>query len=165
MAKLPPDATLSKLYALGRTDRQIAEEYGVTVQAVNKRLTGMGLARRPVVNEVSALLKQVWTIQSHAGPGSHHDRSPAQSLKLWLRLKLRDQDMSERQRSTALAFERRLKREGAVLSYAPDEGWSFVPRVAADENLAIRWPSDRPRPEGSTLDVWRLNEDTANTPQ
>jgi len=47
MTKLPDNPELLKLYRNGFSDKEISEEFGVTVQAVNLRLQAMGIKRAP----------------------------------------------------------------------------------------------------------------------
>src|SRR5690606_26025691 len=95
------DALLVKLYHLGKSDAEIAEEYEITVQAVNKRLNKMGLTRRTKPNrQVNEWLAYRWDIKASkvGGPDSHHQRYSAKRLKVWLRMRLGDDTLSDRQR-------------------------------------------------------------------
>ncbi|MFJ2187816.1 hypothetical protein ACIOJE_07575 [Kitasatospora sp. NPDC087861] len=161
MAKLPSDADLSKLFILGATDLELAKKYGVSVQAVNLRRGNLKMgvwSRGSAVSRVNNMVSEIWDVQSHSGAGSHHVTSKNQSLRLYLRMKLKD-SLSERQLRTAQLFEARLRREQAVLDYSPDDGFMYVPRVPADERLIVRWPEAMSRPEGEQLELWSLPEE------
>ncbi|MDH6705394.1 hypothetical protein P3T27_002104 [Kitasatospora sp. MAA19] len=158
MASLPGDAELSRLYVLGFTNQEIADRYEVTHQAVHFRLKKIGIMREPIINKANSLIAMAWKVQATREPGSHHQTFPAQSLKAWIRLRLGDDQLSDRQRITAENFEKRLRREGAVLDYDPNSGFSYVPRRPEDGRLALRWPASAEKPSGRDLEVLMLPE-------
>lgn len=146
------DALLVKLYHLGKSDAEIAEEYEITVQAVNKRLNKMGLTRRTKPNrQVNEWLAYRWDIKASkvGGPDSHHQRYSAKRLKVWLRMRLGDDTLSDRQRLEAQQWERRIRTEGLVLCYDRDrpEGWYYRLRLPSDGRLVIDWPEGLPFPD------------------
>lgn len=160
VTKLPSDAELKKLWVLGRTNREIAEQYHVSIAAVDYRYKGLGLRRRPIVNQVRDLLNEVWPdLKSRNSGPTHHNLSPGQSLKAWLRFKLGDKTLPPRTLRMAETFEDRLRRDNVVLAYNTLTAWSFVPREPEDGTLAIRWPSDVPRPTGERAEVWQLRDE------
>lgn len=146
------DAILVKAYHLGRSDKEIAKEYGITVQAVNKRLRKLGLARwtRPT-HEVKEWLAYRWDVKASASGGleSHHQRYSAKRLKVWLRRQLGDDTLSAQQLVQADQWERRIRARNEVLCYDPNraEGWYYRPRRPSDGNLVIDWPRDLPFPD------------------
>ncbi|MFF1908634.1 hypothetical protein [Kitasatospora sp. NPDC058218] len=156
MAQLPSDAEMSKLFALGVSDRDIADKYGVTTQAVSWRWKKLGLQRNAIIDEVSELVGSVWSVVSHPGAGSHHKTSKAQSLRYYLRVRLGDKELSDRNLATAASFEKTMRRRGHVLDYSREDGFFFVPRTPDDEDFIIRWPRDKVRPVGEESDIWRL---------
>lgn len=158
MAKLPSDAEMSRLFVLGRTNKEIAEEYDVTPQAVDFRLRKLGLYRQPEVAEANRLIGLAWTLKQQRGAGSHQVMSALQYLRLWLRLQLGDPNLSQRQRENAVNFEARVRRDNVVLDYQPEtvKGFFYVARKPEDDGLVIRWPEDRPKPSSKDLDYFRL---------
>ncbi|MEU5382662.1 hypothetical protein [Kitasatospora cineracea] len=155
MTSLPSDAELSRLFVLGAEAADIAAQYDVTPQAVYWRWNNMGLHRLPIAREVNQLIAGVWQVQSSAGAGSHWHSFPCQSLRYYLRLRMGD-TLSERQAMEALRFERRLIREGAVLAYSKEEGFTYVPRTPEDGDLLIKWPDALDRPGEEEAGIWSL---------
>ncbi|MFC9231343.1 hypothetical protein ACFTZI_20660 [Streptomyces decoyicus] len=149
MSKLPSDAEMTKLFALGQlNNREIAEKYGVTPQAVNKRYAKLGLERRPHANDANAEIAKVWKVQATREVGSHHAMFPVQALRLWLRLRLGDRELSQRQRRDALNFEKRVRDKNCVLAYDPEEGQPFTweAREPRDDLLVVRYPKEKGAP-------------------
>ncbi|MGI5531540.1 hypothetical protein ACQEVX_30430 [Streptomyces syringium] len=152
MAKLPTDAVLVSLFHLGVSDAEIAEQYGVKPQAVNKRFMRMDPPlRRKSIPAVRAqeLVTSLWDVKViRTGPGSHHNSYGVRYLKVWVRLQLGD-TTSPKQQKGAVAFIRRLIRDDVVLDYDRDsvEGWKFVPRMPSDGRWIIRWPAGKELPE------------------
>jgi hypothetical protein len=147
---LPDDPVLVRLFHKGVSDKQIADEYHVSVQAVNKRLTRLGLRRKPVSRQVSEYLSVRWKVHTvPRGGTSHHNLYSARRLREWLRLRLGDDQLSDEQKHRAQVWEERLRREGLVLCYDPEreDGWYYRPRTPADGRLAIDWPEDLPFPD------------------
>jgi hypothetical protein len=141
------DTELVEYFHLGWNNQRIADKFGVTRQAVSKRLVDMGLYRHPIAREVQAGLAQRWTIHTTPGKDSHHNSYSAKRLTEWLRWRLGD-ELSEDQIKRAKAWERRLHRDGTVLCYDPDteEGWYYRPRLKIDGRLVIDWPRSLPFP-------------------
>jgi hypothetical protein len=145
---LPPDHELAKLYHRDVSDREIAERYGVTVQAVNKRLSAMGLFRKPISKQVNEALAARWTIWAPKDGTGHHNRYSAKALKVWLRRQLGDDTLSKAQLDMADRWERRLRRDNLVLCYDPntESAWYYRPRTPQDGKLVIDWPKHIPFP-------------------
>jgi hypothetical protein len=143
------DAILVKLFHLGKTDREIADQYGVTVQAVSKRRVKLDLIRKPVSRQVNEWLATRWQVFSPQEGTGHHNRYSAKALRVWLRRRLGDDTLSAKQIDMADRWERRLRREGTVLCYDPttEEGWYYRFRTKADNRLVIDWPRDLPFPD------------------
>jgi hypothetical protein len=159
MSKLPSDAELTKLFVLGQmNNREIADTYGVTPQAVNKRFQKLGLERRPFSNDASAEIAKVWRVHATQEAGSHHAMFPIQSLRLWLRLRLGDRELSNRQRRDALNFEKRVREKNVVLAYDPDKEkpWSWEARQSRDDRLVVRYPYEKGSPPLADLKLFRL---------
>ncbi|MEU1176544.1 hypothetical protein ABZ464_02650 [Streptomyces sp. NPDC005820] len=150
MTKLPSDAEMTKLFVLGQlNNREIAELYGVTPQAVNKRFQKLGLERRPFANDANAEIAKVWKVEATQEAGSHHAMFSIQSLRLWLRLRLGDRELSERQRRDAMNFEKRVRDKGVVLAYDPEKRekpFSWEPREPRDDRLVVRYPKEKGTP-------------------
>ncbi|MGW1867935.1 hypothetical protein ACWCPS_20490 [Streptomyces mauvecolor] len=158
MTKLPSDAELAKLFHLGVTDADIAEQYGATVQAVNKRLVRMELRKKPIAVRVNELVKSIWPDikTSRSGP-SHHNAYILKNLKVYMRVQLGD-TVSETQRREADWLIGRLVRDGVVIDYDPasDEGWAYVRRESTDGRRIVRWPAGKELPEGDLQNAMEL---------
>jgi Zn-dependent peptidase ImmA (M78 family) len=146
---LPPDHELVKLYHRDVSDKEIAKEYGVTVQAVNKRLSKLGLFRKPISKQVNEALATRWSIWAPKEGTGHHNRYSAKALKVWLRRRLGDDTLSKAQLLLAERWERRLREHNEVLCYDPDtvDGWYYRPRTPQDGNRVIDWPKAIPFPD------------------
>ncbi|MFE7752126.1 hypothetical protein [Streptomyces sp. NPDC057428] len=146
MAKLPSDAVLKKLYDLGVTDKELAEQYGVTVQAVNKRFHKLGLPRRPtIVRRVNEALGQRWDL-NHSKGRHHHAKYAGKALKAFLRRQLGDDELGPTERHRAQQWEARMQAGHEVLCYDPDteDGWYYRARRPEDGRMVIDWPEDWP---------------------
>ncbi|MET8702722.1 hypothetical protein ABZW10_28250 [Kitasatospora sp. NPDC004723] len=145
--KLPSDSELSERFIKGKTDSEIAAEFGTTRQAVSYQRNKLGFQVRPFVTRANDIISRVWKVQvlPDSQPGSHHQTSLSQSLRVWLRLQLGDPSLSARQRQAAINFETRLREQHVVLVYDPDGGFDLVPREPTDGDSVIRWPDQRPR--------------------
>ncbi|MFH8346773.1 hypothetical protein [Streptomyces sp. NPDC018045] len=162
MTKLPTDATLRKLFHLGVSDKKIAEQYDVSVQAVNKRMRKMDLHRKPIATEVTDVLNRAWSVKSVEGPESHHSRRAMKGLKYFLRQQLGDQ-LTENQKQYVRNLLARVEAEGVVLDYDRDsvEGIVFRPRQPEDGRRILRWPVgiDLPEPRLlAAMDLPKLSE-------
>ncbi|MEV6551761.1 hypothetical protein AB0M57_24025 [Streptomyces sp. NPDC051597] len=168
MTKLPTDAEMTKLFHLGMTDAELAEEYDVTPQAVNKRFVKMKLRRKPIALRVNELVKSIWDVKtSRTGP-SHHNAYILKNLKVYMRVQLGD-TASEAQRREADWLIGRLIRDGAVIDYDADteSGWLYVPRKPEDGRRILRWPEGRELPEEDLQRAMELpsTEDSPRPPQ
>lgn len=163
VSALPTDAVLVKLFHLGVPDRKIAEDYGVTVQAVNKRMVKLGLYRKPVSRQVNEYLAHRWKIYTTQGADSHHLRYSAKALKVWLRRRLGDDKLSAKQLKMADQWENRLRERGEVLCYDPatDGGWYYRPREERDGCLVIDWPESLPFPDDKFRKALQLPREPA----
>ncbi|WP_327294444.1 hypothetical protein [Streptomyces sp. NBC_01197] len=159
MTSLPTDSVMIKLFHLGVPYKKIARTYGVSHQAVSKRMVGLGLKRLPAAEEVSELLNYRWggILTSQYGK-SHHSHRAGKSLKLWLRAKLGDDGLSDLQRETAAQWENRIRRKGLVLCYdsTSSAGWSYRDRRPEDGRLVIDWPPELPFPDGASRSLLEL---------
>ncbi|MDQ8703323.1 hypothetical protein RCO28_12610 [Streptomyces sp. LHD-70] len=147
MAKLPTDGVLRKLFQLGQTDSEIAEEYDVTVAAVNKRMVAMGLRRKPIATRVTEGINRAWDLKSEAGTTSHHNKRPIQGLKYYLRQQLGDQ-LSATQTKHMNQLLKRLERDNVILDYDRDsvDGYVFRERQPEDGRRVMRWPDSAELP-------------------
>ncbi|MFD5308301.1 hypothetical protein [Streptomyces ardesiacus] len=164
------DAELISRFHAGEKDREIAEDYGITPQAVEKRRRKLGLKRNRVYDTVNEGLRTRWDIKSATNSGGHMRKYAIATLKEWMRLRMGDKELSAESihRAKAWAKERSIKED--VLYYDPDapEPWLYRDRRPEDGRLAIDWPADLkfpstkfrqsleiPRPE-----EWPYPEDT-----
>ncbi|MGW9170141.1 hypothetical protein [Streptomyces decoyicus] len=145
MAKLPDNMELRERFNLGETDTMVAEEFGASRQAVQKRWAAMGLYRAPFVQQVKELLDQGWDLVE----GDQHSWI-SKSLRLVLRRRLGDV-LKVRQQEQATKFLATLRNEGLVVSYEQGIGWVYRPRTPEDKGLIVRWPTDRPLPDNRSL--------------
>ncbi|MGK5496379.1 hypothetical protein [Streptomyces sp. URMC 125] len=149
MAVLPGNAELAKLFNQGLSDQQIANRYGTTRQAVNLRLQNMGLRRTPeMIVKVNDLVPwNVKSVRDEEGPG-HHTAYPLETLKLYLRRRLGDPDMSKRQLADARRFLKRLRKHPAlILDYdrSRSTGFFWRERTPEDCALILAWPAHVPK--------------------
>jgi hypothetical protein len=148
MTKLPDNPELLKLYRNGFSDREIAEQFHATVQAVNMRLKQMGIARAPFRTLAKEILEAAWpSVETRRGEFIHLNR--ARDLYAFLRRQLRDPALTKNQRTAAERFERLIREHNAVLDLQPGMPggpWVLVPREPSDGRMVIRWPEDRELP-------------------
>ncbi|MEU0952808.1 hypothetical protein ABZ353_10765 [Streptomyces niveus] len=140
------DALLVKKFHLGQSDREIAEEFGITVQAVSARRMRLGLDRRPIVKRVNTNLAARWQIKATQGANSHHNSHPIKMLKIYLRDRLGDDDVHQVQRDEVALWIAGLQERDEVLCYDPESksGWFYRPRTPQDGQRIIDWPADLP---------------------
>ncbi|MFF1450155.1 hypothetical protein ACFVYF_18750 [Streptomyces sp. NPDC058274] len=160
MTKLPENPELLKLYRNGMSDKEIAEQFGCTVQAVNLRFVAMGL--RQYRQKVTAILESAWpTSETRRGEFVRFNRY--RDLTCFLRWRLGDNELTANQIRGAKRFDRAIREGNCVLDFRPDsdEPWTFEPRHESDGRMVIRWPEGRPLPEGAlrvALDLPRVPE-------
>ncbi|MFI6682578.1 hypothetical protein [Streptomyces sp. NPDC050485] len=149
VTKLPSDAELAKMFHLGVSDALLAEQYGVTVQAVNKRFVNMGLRKKPTAVRVNELVKSIWDVKTSRSGPSHHNAYVLKNLKVYMRVQLGD-TVSQTQQREADWLIGRLLRDNTVIDYAPEteDGWLYVPREPSDGRRIIRWPAGKELPGG-----------------
>lgn len=140
---------LVKYFHQGKSDKWIADQFHITVQAVSERRVKLGLVRKPVSRQVNDYLATRWNIWSPKEGAGHHNAHSAKALKVWLRLRLGDPNLSDRQKEIAQMWENRLRDRDVVLCYDPDpkKGWSYRPRTSRDGRRVIDWPEDLPFPD------------------
>ncbi|MFF3416835.1 hypothetical protein ACFYW9_19360 [Streptomyces sp. NPDC002698] len=150
MSKLPDNDKLRKLFREGRSDVEIAAEYGVTYQAVNKRLAAMGLERRPWANAATAILEAGWPSTRESRRKAYTDLQRGRQLYAFMRWRLGDPGLSAAQTRLAENLVKYERAHDVVISLDPEAEtpWSWVPREASDKNLVIRWPAGREVPVG-----------------
>ncbi|MCX4554124.1 hypothetical protein [Streptomyces sp. NBC_01500] len=159
MTSLPTDSVMIRLFHLGEPYKEIARQYGVSPQAVSKRMLGLGLERLPAANQASELLNYRWgSILTSQYGKSHHSHRAGKSLKVWLRARLGDDGLSDLQRETAAQWESRIRKKDQVLCYdrASIAGWSYRDRTPEDGRLVIDWPKDLPFPDGASRSLLEL---------
>ncbi|MFD7336654.1 hypothetical protein ACFV98_11705 [Streptomyces violascens] len=160
-----------KLFHLGVSDADIAAQYDVTVQAVNKRYLNMNppLRRKPVAVRVTEMVNSIWDVKvDRSGADTHHNKYAFKNLKVYMRMRLGD-TVSATQQASADRFIRRLVRDDTVVDYQRDteEGWQFVPRLPIDDRRIIRWPADKALPAADLQRAMALpeGEDEAQAPE
>lgn len=154
MAKLPPLMELMEHFHKGLTDPEIAEMYGVRRQAVSKAFRDYGVVRFPVKERVGNLLRDVLGVQWHGEKrGSHHQLAAAKYVRSYLRWRLNDPSLSDRQVTDAKVWCERLKRDEVVLGYDPttEKGWFYRPRTPEDGRLVLAWPAGKELPQEPDL--------------
>ncbi|MFF4557179.1 hypothetical protein [Streptomyces sp. NPDC001422] len=158
MTKLPDNEALRSLVNRGFSNAQIAEMYDVTVQGVNFRLSNMGIQRKPWSNTATAIMEQAWP-SAETGRSKHTNSNAARRLWAYVRYRLGDPQLSERQKSDAVKFQAYVEKHAVVLhldSSREVSPWVFVPRMPADGRLVIRWPEGREKPLGAHLEAISL---------
>ncbi|WP_327377683.1 hypothetical protein OG393_29280 [Streptomyces sp. NBC_01216] len=158
--RLPDLNTLIRLSQQGLTDEQIGSRYGTTGQAVNKALTLGGYYRRQVSKTVITELIP-WDVLTTQEKGSHHNTYLAKQLRAYLRAALGDETVKDTHLTAAARFEKKIRREGLVVTYDRDRegGFALEPRKPEDGALIVRWPKDRPLPEGAHLSAITLADE------
>lgn len=161
------DPTLVKLFHMGQTDKQIADTYGISVQAVSARRMRLGLVRKQISRQVNEGLAARWTIHTTQGRGSHHNLHAAKCLKVWLRLRLGDESLSEVQVQQAEGWAAELHQRNEVLCYDPEVpgGWYYRPRKPRDGRLVVDWPKSIPFPDERFKRALELPPDIIETPR
>lgn len=157
MTKLPDNDTLRRYFREGLSDKQIANAFGCSVQAVNVRFVAMGIERKPYSNTAAAILEAGW-------PREEFDRNKftrfnrARDLATFIRWRLGDPDLTDRQHERVEKFTRNLERNDFVLAidWAKDNPWVYVPREPRDGRRVIRWPEGRELPRGPHLEAITL---------
>ncbi|TKA11792.1 hypothetical protein [Actinacidiphila oryziradicis] len=153
MTSLPGNIELLRLYRSGRSDKEIAAEFGVTVQAVNWRLGQLGIQRHPHKQAATAIIEAVWPADKYRR-NLYTSLSRGQRLFTFLRRRLDDPMLGPRQFRMAFGFEREVRERGVVLHLEPGaaEPWIWLPRDSGDDQMVIRWPEGRVKPTGKLLE-------------
>ncbi|MFJ9900265.1 ImmA/IrrE family metallo-endopeptidase [Streptomyces sp. NPDC091280] len=145
MTKLPDNPVLLKHYRDGMSDKEIAEVYGVSFQAVNKRLKELGIWRAPFKVQAQEILEHVW-------PASETNRTEymainrARDFFYFLRRGLGEKTTTRTLVRGSERFDRLIRESGCVLDLRPGEAegpWVLIPRLESDGNCVIRWPEGR----------------------
>lgn len=161
MTKLPENPELLKLYRNGFSNKEIAEQFDVTVQAVDWRLSNLGIKRAPFRNSAKEILEAAWpSAETRRTEFIHLNR--ARDLYAFLRRQLGDTGLTKTQLGSAARFERMVRDGDAVLDLQPDspEGpWVLVPRLPSDERMVLRWPEGRPVPNGKLREALDLPDE------
>ncbi|MFF9653070.1 hypothetical protein [Streptomyces sp. NPDC014622] len=158
MTKLPENPDLLKLYRNGYSDKEISEMFGVTVQAVNLRLSALGIKRAPFRTSAKEILEAAWpSAETRRTEFVHLNR--ARDLYAFLRRQLGDTGLTKTQLAAAARFERLIRTKTAVLDLqpdAPDGPWVLIPRSPSDGCMVIRWPEGRGLPPGKLREALNL---------
>ncbi|MEV0470731.1 hypothetical protein [Streptomyces prunicolor] len=161
MTKLPENPELMKLYRNGLSDKEIAERFDVTVQAVNLRFSALGIKRAPFRTSAKEILEAAWpSTETRRTEFVHLNR--ARDLYAYLRRQLGDKTLTPNQLNAAARFERMIREGEVVLDLQPDsdEGpWALVPRLPSDGRMVIRWPEGRELPTGKLREALNLPND------
>lgn len=162
--RLPADDDLVDLYHQGLSDREIADMFGVTVQAVNKRWRKMGMSRlTPENHRVNDLIRFRWNVYYTKDSDSHHAPDASKALRVWLRRRLGDKELSQDQVAMAERWERGLRERSEVLCYVEGEGggWYYRPRRPQDGQRVIDWPDSLNYPDRELVDLLDLPQEPA----
>lgn len=157
MTKLPDNDTLRRYFREGLSDREIAQAYGCSAQAVNLRFTKLGIERKPFANVAAAILEAAW-------PRNEFDRSKfsrfnrVRDLSTFIRGRLGDPSLTDRQLQRTDRFVAHLERNGLILTldWSQENPWVFMPREPSDGRLVVRWPEGREMPKGAHLEAISL---------
>lgn len=164
MAKLPKNPELLKLYRNGFSDKEIADMFDVTVQAVNLRLSALGVQRAPFRNSAIKILETAWpSEETRRTEFTHLNR--ARDLFSFLRWRLGDAGLTKRQLADAARFERIIRNGNVVMDLQPDAKggpWVLLPREPSDGRMVIRWPEGRELPTGELRKALDLPEEPAD---
>lgn len=83
MSKLPDNDTLRRFYREGLSDKEIAQAYGCSVQAVNARYTAIGIERKPYSNIAAAILEAAWPREEFDRGSSLDSTAPEISPRIY----------------------------------------------------------------------------------
>lgn len=89
------DPKMVKYFHQGKSDRWVAERFGISVQVVSARRQRLGLLRKPISRQANEALATRWKIKAEKNLGSHHNAHAAKSLKIYLRMRLGDASLSD----------------------------------------------------------------------
>ncbi|MFD4608291.1 hypothetical protein ACFWOT_09265 [Streptomyces sp. NPDC058440] len=153
MGSLPDNSTLLKFYRDGLSDAEIAEAYGVSVQAVNKRFARMDIERKPWTNTATAILNTAWPTTKDFKRSEYTHLNRARSLFAFMRWRLGDPTLTDRQLREAERFGMYVRTKKVVLGFdlSSKNPWVWLPREESDGNLVLRWPEGRETPLGPHL--------------
>ncbi|MFB9346148.1 hypothetical protein ACFFUA_01510 [Streptomyces heliomycini] len=164
MAKLPDNDTLRKFYRDGISNKEIAAAFDVTIQAVNWRLSKMGLQRKPETFTATAILEAAYPTSKDFKRSEFTQLQRARELFCFIRWRLGDKTLSDRQLHMAERFCDYSRARDVVLALDPAQEkspWVWLPREPADGQLVLRWPADREKPKGAHLEAISLPEPEA----
>ncbi|MEU6704736.1 hypothetical protein [Streptomyces wuyuanensis] len=139
MGTLPDDLELRKLSAAGKTDQEIADDYGVTSQAVAYRLNRLGVFRKGP--RTAVLQSMPWDLSCHPRKRELTRQRTFLGLRYFVMKRL-GQDVSENAERDLRYFMHHVI-NGEVLTLHPERGFVYVPRATEDGSLVVRWPADR----------------------
>jgi transcriptional regulator with XRE-family HTH domain len=148
---LPDDWVLLQMRdAEGYTGKEIASRYGVTPQAVSKRFQKMN---RPGQLNLREILP--WQVRER-------DQGLYAAMRLVSQIKERKgEELSDTSLKRLRSWQERLRRDQVVLDYTQvDVGspWQYVPRIAEDHRLVIRWPAGHEPPTDYQRSMLEMNE-------
>ncbi|MGW7284783.1 ImmA/IrrE family metallo-endopeptidase [Streptomyces sp. NPDC054847] len=164
MTKLPDNDTLRELYQKGLSDKSIAQRYGVTVQAVNWRLARMGIRRMPYSFMATEILQAAYPTSVGFRRSHYTQLNRGRELFSFIRWRLGDPTLSERQLHMAKRFAEYSHERNVVVSLdvSAEVPWVWLPRVSSDGRLVIRWPAGQERPGAAHLQAITLPEPRAD---
>ncbi|MER5883100.1 GcrA family cell cycle regulator [Streptomyces sp. NPDC001941] len=144
---LPGDTELAKLWEAGLSHAEIARQFGVSRQAVNKRFNRMGVTPRAGQLTVTDILP--WDLASFPQKGMLRQQEPYIGLRAFVRKRI-GENLSARSELARKSFVAQIGK-GLVLDIDPSVGAHYVKRdPKRDGTLVIRWPEDVPRGEEAT---------------
>ncbi|WJV49925.1 hypothetical protein [Streptomyces flavofungini] len=152
MNTLPDDSTLIELSLADYSDTDIARMYGVTQQAVTKRLAAMNIQRRGAKGASSIVARYLpWDISGRDDVKRLNNQAAYTGLRYFIREKLEGR-LTPRGEFAVGVFKRNLMK-GFVVDFDDAEGFVYRERRKEDGNLVVRWPSGQ---AGLTEDVLRV---------
>lgn len=145
---LPTDVELLKLEAAGFSHQAIADQYGVSRQAVTKRFNLMDKYARQAFKDVTNVLP--WDVANYHDKDELKNSEAFTGLRAYVRQRMGG-EVSPRSELALRTFWNHLE-SGEVLTLDPVQGVCWVRREPErDGSLVIRWPEDVPRDERTSL--------------
>ncbi|MEU5577793.1 hypothetical protein ABZ791_10675 [Streptomyces huasconensis] len=137
------DIELLKLEALGLSYVEIAKQYGVSRQAVQKRFGLMGVYVRAAHRSVTEILP--WDLSDHPAKDKIKRSESFMGLRAFIRKRV-GAEVSDRSELALRTFMNHVRAD-EVLHLDPVTGPVWVRRNSKDGTMVIRWPEDVTRDE------------------
>lgn len=141
------DQVLIQLAEQEWSDQRIADQYGVTRQAVQRRRVKLLGKKQTIAAQVNELLRVVWPAHNPTDERGHNRYYPIRMLRVWLRLQYGDKVPKKEERD-AKAWVAKMSMQDTVLRYDPskEQVWYVRDRRPSDGRLLIDWPEGKPFP-------------------